>query len=97
MPRVLKRPQAEIDLLEIWSFISQDSFEAADRFLDWLEARFDLIATQPHMGRERPELRPGLRSFPVGNHIVFYTPIEDGIILERVLRGSQDIEALFRE
>ena len=97
MPKILKRPQAEIDLMDIWSFISQDSFAAADRFLDWLEAKFELLATHPLMGRAREELRPSLRSFPVGNFVVFYTPMEDGIVIERVLRASQDSETAFRE
>ena len=47
------------------------------------------------MGRARPELAADLRSFPVGNYIIFYRPIEDGVEIVRVLSGARDIDALF--
>lgn len=50
MPRVLRRPEAELDLFLIWEHISLDNPDAADRILDQLEAEFDLMATQPLMG-----------------------------------------------
>lgn len=97
MARVLRRPQAEVDLLEIWSFISRADFETADRYLDWINSNLELLATQPLMGRARDELRPGLRSLPVGNYVVFYTPLEDGVRVERIVRGSRDLGKLFEE
>ena len=53
--------------------------------------RFELLATQPFMGKARDELKPQLRSLAIGNYIVFYVPVEDGIAIERVLEGHQDI------
>jgi toxin ParE1/3/4 len=47
------------------------------------------------MGRRREELLPGLRSFPIGNYVVFYREIKDGVDIIRILRGSRDIEAIF--
>jgi hypothetical protein len=39
-------------------------------------------------------LRPGsLRSYPVGNYIVFYLPRPDGINVVRILNGYLDITA----
>jgi toxin ParE1/3/4 len=91
MPRVLKRPLAYSDLAEIWSFIADDSADAADHFLAVLEQKFRLLATQPQMGRSRPELMPELRSFPVGRYVAFYLAMADGIDLLRVLHGARDI------
>jgi toxin ParE1/3/4 len=34
-----------------------------------------------------------LRSFPVGNYVIFYIPIPDGIEVVRVMHGRQDIDA----
>ena len=68
---VLKRPEAEVDLFLIWERISLDSPDAADRVLDGPEETFALMATQPLMGRERPELAPRLRSLASGRYIVF--------------------------
>ncbi|QDW36087.1 type II toxin-antitoxin system RelE/ParE family toxin [Bradyrhizobium sp. KBS0727] len=44
-------------------------------------------------GRKRPELRSDLRSFPVGNYIIFYVPLPDVIEVVRVMSGLQDIDA----
>jgi toxin ParE1/3/4 len=33
-----------------------------------------------------------LRSFSVGNYLIFYFPIEGGIDIVRVLQGARDIE-----
>ena len=91
MPVVLKRPQTELDLFFIWERVSLDNADTADRILDGLEERFNLVATQPLMGRERPELVPKLRSFVAGRYVIFYLPLEDGIDIVRVLDGRQDI------
>ena len=39
MTQVLKRPQAEADLDEIWWYIARDNPEDADRFLDKIGER----------------------------------------------------------
>lgn len=95
MPEVLRRPEAEADLDEIWLYIAQDDPDAADRFLDFIEERCQLLAENPLMGRSRPELAPGLRSFPAGDYIIFYSPIQGGVEIVRVVSGARDIDALF--
>jgi toxin ParE1/3/4 len=57
--------------------------------------RFLLLARHPYIGRRRDELQTGLRSFPVGDYIVFYriTPDEKVLILH-VVRGSRNIDEL---
>jgi toxin ParE1/3/4 len=49
------------------------------------------------MGRERTELAPALRSFPIGSYVIFYRPIPDGVEIARILNASRDIEALLWE
>jgi toxin ParE1/3/4 len=95
MPEILRHPESEADLDGIWSYIAQDSPNSADRFIDLIEARCRLLAENPMMGRSRSELVPGLRSFPVGNYIIFYIPIEEGIEIVRIVSGNRDIDALF--
>lgn len=95
MSRVTRRPEVDIDLLEIAVYIGQDDLEASDRFIDQLTERFELLATQPEMGRARPELGARIRSFPVGQYVIFYEPITDGIDVIRVMSGARDIDALF--
>jgi len=47
------------------------------------------------MGRNRDELYPGLKSFPVGKYIIFYLPISDGLEIVRILHGMRDIDTFF--
>jgi len=68
MAHVTRRPLAAADILDIWDHIAEDSIEQADRWVDKLDEKFKLIATQPLMGRARDELAPDLRSFPFGRY-----------------------------
>jgi toxin ParE1/3/4 len=81
---IRRRPQASLDLIEIWSFIADDNEAAADRMLDRFEQALRMLRDRPKAGRERPELAPELRSFPLGNYILFYLPLPNGIDLVRV-------------
>lgn len=97
MPIVVKRPIAELDLLEIWDYIADDSPDRADEFLDRIEGKLQTLARNPGLGKRREELLPGLKSFPIDNYVVFYREIRDGIDVVRVLHGSRDIEEVFRQ
>ncbi len=96
MARVSLRPQAQADILDIWSYIAEDSVIAADRWIDGLDETLALWATQPKMGRARDELEAGLRSLPHGRYVVFFEPLHDGIDVVRVLHGSRDIDEVFQ-
>ena len=91
MGNVTKRPLALADLAEIWSFIADDSEANADRFLAKLETKLKLLASQPRMGRERPELLAEMRSFPYARYVVFFMAQPDGIEIVRVLHSGRDI------
>jgi len=85
---------AEDDLLELWLTIAEENLTAADESLDSIKAAALLLATQPEMGRGRPELADRLRSFPTRtSYIVFYVPDDDGVLVVRVLHHARDIDA----
>ncbi len=81
MPQYRLTAQAEADLDAIWYFIARDNFHAANNLIDTLLDRFPVLAERPMMGRPRPELGPGLRSIPVGNHLIVYRPADFGVII----------------
>ena len=87
--------RARLDLDEIWLWIAQDNPETADAYLRAIVSRFPTLASMPRMGRERPELSPGLRSHVVGHHVIFYRLFDDGLEVVRVLDGMRDLPALF--
>ncbi|MEW6363025.1 MAG: type II toxin-antitoxin system RelE/ParE family toxin [Acidobacteriota bacterium] len=93
--QVLITREAETDLVELWVHIAGRSFRAADNYVNLIRRRCSALARTRGLGRLREELAPGLRSFPVGNHVVFYRPAEYGIQVIRVLHGARDIDAIF--
>lgn len=86
--------QAKADLVEMWEYIAQENPTAADRLLHKLVMQYKALAENPGMGRLREELRPGLRSFPVGNYLILYNPIPEGIAVFRIIHGARDLEML---
>ena len=94
MARILRTPQADTDLFRIWDFIADDNLSAADRLIRKMDETFQLLATNPGMGTKQDQYRPGLRCFPVGNYIIFYRPIDDGIEIYRVLHGARQLDDL---
>jgi toxin ParE1/3/4 len=90
--KVVRTPRARLDLIEIWQFIADDNETAADRLLDRMDEALAMLGDNPHAGRARPELAVDLRSFPIGNYVLFYRPMKDGgIELIRVRSGYLDI------
>ena len=49
------------------------------------------------MGRERPEITEGVRSFPVRNYQTFYQIRDGELVVVGVISGYRDIPALFRK
>jgi toxin ParE1/3/4 len=85
-------PQAESDLDEIWYFLATQSsnIDVADRVIDSITARFALLASQPYIGRRRDEdLRPGVRSFVVGDYVIAYRVDGDNVLILPCCRRDQ--------
>jgi len=92
-------PEVETELDGIWYYIANasGSLETADRVVDSITERFWLLANYPHLGRSRDQdLRPGLRSFSVGEYIIIYRIQHDDVLILHVIRGSQDIDLLLQ-
>ena len=96
MARILRTPQADADLQEIWSSIARDDVSAADKLIRRIDDAFLSIAANPDVGIRLDEIRPGLRCKPVRRwYLIFYEITDDSITVLRVLHGSRDYESLF--
>jgi toxin ParE1/3/4 len=95
MSRIRITPLADRDLVEIWYFIAQEDRVAADRLLDLLEGKYKLLADNPQMGPARPDIAKELRYHPVGNYLLLYRVVSDGIELVRIVHGARDLHHLF--
>lgn len=95
MKRAFITELAESDLAKIWAYIARDKPEAADRFVEKLRRQCDELASASDRGRLRPDLTAGIRSYGVGNYLIFYFPTDTGIEVARVLHGARDLPRLF--
>jgi toxin ParE1/3/4 len=87
---------AATDLDEIWFYIASESgsTDVADRVIDAITERFCLLADYPRLGRQRPDLRAGLRSYRVGDYLIFYRIEAPDVLILRVLHSRRDIRTL---
>jgi toxin ParE1/3/4 len=90
---IRRTARAEGDLIDIWLYIAAESLTAADRLLDRIERRSQLLATQPFSGVARHDLGDGLREVVIGSYLMFYRVEGDEIVILRVLHGKRDLTA----
>ncbi len=93
-PRVSFRPQAEADLLNLYSYIAAESgLDVAGSYIDRIEAACLSLATFPERGRKRDDIRPGLRivGFERRASLVFHVKKSE-VVIVRILYGGQDLE-----
>jgi toxin ParE1/3/4 len=95
MARVRFTQSARTDLLEAWLFIAEENPTAADGVLDAIEHEATTISEQPLMGRARPELAAGVRSWPTSTpYILFYLADDEGITVLRALHHARDLQRI---
>jgi toxin ParE1/3/4 len=87
--------EAKADLIDIWLYISQNSETAADTLINKITAKFDELLINPGIGRERIDIAPLVRSFPVSNYLIFYRLLNERIEILRVIHGARNIPNLF--
>jgi toxin ParE1/3/4 len=93
MGRVLFTQSAQTDLIEAWAFIAEENPTAANRVLDTIEREANALSSQPLMGRARPELAAGVRSWSTSTpYILFYLADDSGVTVLRVLHHARDIQ-----
>jgi len=86
--------RAELDLLDIWSYIGRRNPQAADRLLDALESKSTALAENPYLGMARSDIADGVRHFPVGNYLILYRIVDDGVEIVRYVHGRRRLREL---
>ena len=95
MPKYLITNQADKDIDEIVDYIASRNMAAAISLDRSFYDVFEILADNPEAGRERPELREDLRSFPCGSYIVFYRLWAGNVLIVRIVHGARDLEEIF--
>jgi toxin ParE1/3/4 len=98
MGRVIRAQLARQDLKDIARYLAQESRSraVAMRVVRLIADKCLVYAREPELGESCPDLGANVRRFPVGNYVVFYRTVHNGIQLLRVLHGSRDIPAAWR-
>ena len=86
---------ARDDLDDVWSYIAGDNVAAADKMIERLAERLDMLARQPLIGEVCPDIKPDLRSFPVRPYVIYYAVQADEVSIIRVLHGARDVRRQF--
>jgi len=90
-------PEARSDLIELYTYIAgRGAPNAAMDYIARLEVRCMGLADFPEQGRQRDDVRPGLRvlGFERRTAIAFHiTPSE--VVIDRIFHGGQDVLAAF--
>jgi len=92
--------QALDDLASIGDYLkaASGSGRIADGFIEKLVVRCESLAALPGThGRDRPELKAGMRSLAFGNYVIFFRYVDDVLEMVTILEGHRDIDSFFRE
>jgi toxin ParE1/3/4 len=96
MPQYHIIDEARADLDAIWLYVAEHGgIETADRLIDAIIQWFPRLASTRGMGIAREDFAPGLRSFPVGDYLVFYRRASGRIDIVHVLHGRRDLPRFF--
>src|ERR1039457_2044608 len=89
---------AELDLDEIWEYITLDNIRAADRWIGRLFDAFDAVAQSPGMGHKREDLTAyPILFWPVGAYLILYRVQSERIEIVAVTQGARDIPSFLRQ
>jgi toxin ParE1/3/4 len=84
------RPKAVEDLEAIWLYTAQQwSVDQADLYTQQLTAGMNLLVTQPKIARERTELNPPVRIYPVASHLIIYRIEADYLDIIRIRHAAR--------
>lgn len=64
--------------------------ERTQRYIEALKDQFALLAEFPEKGRERNELKTGIRSYPEGSHMIYYRIKDQHIEVVDILHQSME-------
>lgn len=93
MTQVAHSRRADADLAEILEYsIATHGPEIAEAYLRAIDAVFARLSQYPELGAARPDLGPGIRSMPAGEHRVYYRHDGQAVLVVRVLHKAMDVE-----
>jgi toxin ParE1/3/4 len=88
--------QAKQDLLDIFLYgIENWGQQQADNYANELSHCFELLAKNPDIGLNRPELYKNIKSFTIASHVIFYRKTDSIIEISTILHQKIDVRIKF--
>jgi len=91
MISIVKSPQYERDMVEIWHHIAQHNLDAADRVVVAIETTIETLSQFPGIGTPCPHLAPGLRRTLWREYLIYYRISANTVEIVRTLHGRRNI------
>lgn len=87
--KISKAASQDMENIYLYGFLSFGEAQA-DAYVASLSARFDLLCSNPKIGRLDARVNPAVRRFDFESHVIFYDAEDGYILVVRVLHKSMD-------
>jgi|SRR5271166_1561575 len=93
--RIAKSARLELDeIFAAWS--ERATLQVAERLIDGITERFWLIRRFPQSGKLASHIAPGLRCFPAGKYLIYYSLSPGALNILHIFHGARDQRQAFR-
>ena len=90
--KIRLRVRARSDLAQIYAYSLTEFGEAvARRYKADIDAVLARLADSPELGAYEPKLGNDVRSYPVGEHRIYYRIVQSHVSVGRVLHKRMDV------
>jgi toxin ParE1/3/4 len=98
MRTLFLKPQATLDLLEIWNHLAEENFDAAVRFNLQIDADLEVLRQSPGLGHFRRDLtKKNVRFWTVFSWFIIYGFDDEQITILRVIHGMRNLKTILRK
>jgi toxin ParE1/3/4 len=91
---ITPRAARDLDSIAQWTLLNWGPARM-EQYLRSLNDRFHWLAANPNAGRARDDVHDGYRSFPEGQHVVFYIVMADSVAIIGIPHQAMDIGSAF--
>ncbi|WNB76759.1 type II toxin-antitoxin system RelE/ParE family toxin [Methylomonas koyamae] len=93
---IILSPQAVDDFADILQYTFQTwSEKQMHVYRSVIDKALITIQQNPEIGHRRPEISKNHRSFPAGQHVIFYRADQHAIYVSRILHERMDTKSAF--
>ncbi len=85
--------KATEDLTDIWQYTFHAWSESqADKYFSELIEACQILANNPNLGKNYPNITTNYFGYLINKHIIFYEISDEGILVIRILHGRADLK-----